>query len=162
MKPPSIESLKSLGSESALLDTPPEAFAEWWKELGAYATRFLGSVAEAPAFHAIKPVDSGSDAPPDSPQAFGDVLAEYDRTALGNGITPTSGRFFGYIPGGGIPAAAVGDFVAALTNPYSGAYNACPGAVDIENQVVELAARSARAFPRRAGELCKAAGRSRR
>src|SRR5690606_36630725 len=48
----------------------------------------------------------------------------------------TSGRFFGYIPGGGMPAAAIGDLVAALTNRYAGTYGASPGAADIENQVV--------------------------
>lgn len=135
MKTPSVETLESLGREAALLDAAPD-FPEWWKELGDFASRFLGGVNSAPAFYGLRPVDSGSAAPSETPQSFAGVLSEFERTALGNGINPASGRFFGYIPGGGMPSAAVGDFVAALTNRYSGAYNACPGAADIENQVV--------------------------
>src|SRR4051812_38528845 len=114
MVTPSIEVLRSLESESVLLDMPPEAFSQWWKELGTYASRFLGGIGEAPAFHGLRPVDSGSPAPSEGPESLMAVLAEYDRTALKNGINPASGRFFGYIPGGGIPSAAIGDFVAAL------------------------------------------------
>jgi glutamate/tyrosine decarboxylase-like PLP-dependent enzyme len=41
-----------------------------------------------------------------------------------------------YVPGGGLPSAAIGDFLAALTNRYSGNYGACPAAAEIENVCV--------------------------
>ena len=52
------------------------------------------------------------------------------------GISTTSGRFTGYIPGGGLYHAALGDFMAAVSNRYAGVFFASPGAVRIENQLI--------------------------
>jgi len=49
------------------------------------------------------------------------------------GITTTSPRFMGYIPGGGLFHSALGDLLAAASNKYSGFAPAAPGAVRIEN-----------------------------
>jgi glutamate/tyrosine decarboxylase-like PLP-dependent enzyme len=49
------------------------------------------------------------------------------------GITTTSPRFMGYIPGGGLFHSALGDMLAAASNKYSGFAPAAPGAVRIEN-----------------------------
>src|SRR5205085_2804181 len=42
-----------------------------------------------------------------------DVLAEFDTCVARPGIATASGRFTGYIPGGGLFHAALGDFLAA-------------------------------------------------
>src|SRR5699024_3403913 len=42
----------------------------------------------------------------------------------------------GYIPGGGIYASALGDFLAAVSNEYAGMSYASPGAAAIENEVI--------------------------
>ena len=39
----------------------------------------------------------------------------------------------GYIPGGGLFHSAIGDFLAAASNKYSGFASAAPGAVRLEN-----------------------------
>lgn len=52
------------------------------------------------------------------------------------GINPASGKHMGYIPGGGIYPTALGDYLAAVTNQYSGVYYAGPGAVQLENMVI--------------------------
>lgn len=52
------------------------------------------------------------------------------------GIKPASGGHIGYIPGGGIYAAALGDYLADVTNLYAGMYFASPGAVTIENELI--------------------------
>jgi glutamate/tyrosine decarboxylase-like PLP-dependent enzyme len=49
------------------------------------------------------------------------------------GFATTSPRFMAYIPGGGVPYAALGDLLAAASNKYSGFASASPGAVRIEN-----------------------------
>jgi aromatic-L-amino-acid decarboxylase len=49
------------------------------------------------------------------------------------GFATTSPRFMAYIPGGGVPHAALGDLLAATSNKYSGFASASPGAVRIEN-----------------------------
>lgn len=55
-----------------------------------------------------------------------------DRT----GLNPASGGHFGYIPGGGIYTAALGDYMAAITNRYAGVFYASPGAVRVENALI--------------------------
>ncbi|HEU4957572.1 MAG TPA: aminotransferase class V-fold PLP-dependent enzyme [Sphingomicrobium sp.] len=49
------------------------------------------------------------------------------------GFTTTSPKFMAYIPGGGLFHSALGDFLAAVSNKYSGFSSASPGAVRIEN-----------------------------
>jgi len=49
------------------------------------------------------------------------------------GFTTTSPRFMAYIPGGALFHSAVGDFLAAVSNKYSGFASASPGAVRLEN-----------------------------
>jgi glutamate/tyrosine decarboxylase-like PLP-dependent enzyme len=53
------------------------------------------------------------------------------------GINTTSGRFLGFIPGGGLVYSALGDFLAAIANRYAGVYHASPGAVTVENSLLK-------------------------
>ncbi len=57
------------------------------------------------------------------------------------GINVTSGRYLGYIPGGGLFHAALGDFLAAVANRYAGVFFASPGAVRIENMLLRWMAK---------------------
>lgn len=52
------------------------------------------------------------------------------------GVNLTSGRHLGYIPGGGLFHAALGDYLAAITNRYAGMFSISPGAVRIENMLL--------------------------
>lgn len=56
------------------------------------------------------------------------------------GGQPASGGYLAYIPGGGLYHSALGDFMAAVTNKYSGLFFAGPGAVRMENMLVRWAA----------------------
>ncbi len=53
------------------------------------------------------------------------------------GINPASGGHLGYIPGGGIFHSSLGDFIAAITNRYAGVFFASPGAVRMENMLID-------------------------
>lgn len=48
------------------------------------------------------------------------------------GLNAASGGHLGYIPGGGIYTSALGDYIAAVSNEYSGMYFGSPGAVEVE------------------------------
>jgi aromatic-L-amino-acid decarboxylase len=70
-----------------------------------------------------------------------DVLAFLGRSVDRPGITTASPRFMGYIPGGGLFHSAVGDFLAAASNKYSGFAPAAPGAARLENETASWLAR---------------------
>jgi len=53
------------------------------------------------------------------------------------GINTASGGHLGYIPGGGIYESALGDYLAAAINKYAGVFFASPGAVRIENSLIQ-------------------------
>lgn len=57
------------------------------------------------------------------------------------GINTAHGGHLGYIPGGGIYTAALGDYIADVTNKYAGVFYASPGAVRIENALIEWTAK---------------------
>lgn len=70
-----------------------------------------------------------------------ELLAYFRRAVEQPGITTTSPRFMGYVPGGGLFHSALADFLAAATNKYAGFASAAPGAVRLENAVVAWLAR---------------------
>lgn len=65
-----------------------------------------------------------------------DVLAVVRDAVDVPGLSPPSAGHLGYIPGGGVYAAALGDYMAAVTNRYAGVRFACPGAVEMEEVVL--------------------------
>ncbi len=65
-----------------------------------------------------------------------DILELIDENVIPPGLNPVSGKHFGYIPGGGIFSSALGDYLSALTNRYSGVFYASPGAVALENRLI--------------------------
>ena len=61
------------------------------------------------------------------------ILAEHvDRP----GLNPASGGHMAYVPGGGVFAASLGDYLADIGNHYSGVFYATPGAARLENLLV--------------------------
>lgn len=53
-----------------------------------------------------------------------------------NGQNPTGPSFFAYVPVGNVYHGALADYLAAVSNRFTGRSHACPGAVRIENQVL--------------------------
>ena len=71
------------------------------------------------------------------PYAIDGLLERVDESVVRPGILPAHGGHLGYIPGGGLYSAAVADYVAAVTNEYTGVWFAGPGSVEMENLVLE-------------------------
>ena len=108
-----------------------------------HAQRFLAGLEEGPSYAAWTEADAAALAAP-FPEVGRDpeaVLAEFDACVARPGIATASGRFTGYIPGGGLFHAALGDFLAAATNKYAGFAPAAPGAVRLENAVANWLAQ---------------------
>lgn len=108
-----------------------------------HAQAFIGGLEDGPSYAAWTDANAAALAAP-FPETGRDpeaVLAEFGDCVAKPGIATASGRFAGYIPGGGLFHAALGDFLAAATNKYSGFAPAAPGAVRIENAVADWLAR---------------------
>lgn len=73
--------------------------------------------------------------PPDTAVPIDEVLDVVDR-ATRAGLDTASGRFLGYVPSGGLFAAAIGTFLGAVTNQYTGGAHAAPGLVALEESVL--------------------------
>ncbi|MDH5476474.1 MAG: aminotransferase class V-fold PLP-dependent enzyme [Cyclobacteriaceae bacterium] len=72
-----------------------------------------------------------------SKKSLQDILTLYSKGVATKGINAASGGHLGYIPGGGIYTSALADYIAAVTNEYAGMYFASPGAVSIENELID-------------------------
>ncbi len=77
---------------------------------------------------------------PEQGMALEEALALLEREVVPPGAHPASGAHMAYIPGGGIYHAALGDFLAAVTNKYAGVFVPGPGAVRLENRMVRWTA----------------------
>ena len=73
----------------------------------------------------------------EEPAPIEDLLALLSETVTEPGLNPASAGHLGYIPGGGVYAAALGDYLADVTNEYAGVSFAGPGAVKMENMMLE-------------------------
>lgn len=101
----------------------------------AYGERFLQSLPDRLTY--VPETDGGAslyESPiGDAPADIESLLRVLDTSVDLTGINPTAGGHFGYIPGGGIFPAALGDYLAAVTNRYAGVFFANPGAVRMEH-----------------------------
>ncbi len=71
---------------------------------------------------------------------IGAAIELLEQAVMHPGSNPASGGYLAYIPGGGIYHAALGDYLAAVSNKYAGIFFAAPGAVRMENMLVRWAA----------------------
>lgn len=103
-----------------------------------FIQEFLEGLPSAPAYFDRSDSGAGIRDTPITEKGIGlesalSQLSEHVNTA---GINTTSARFLGYVPGGGLFYAGLGDWLAAATNRYSAVFFASPGAVQIENQLL--------------------------
>jgi len=76
----------------------------------------------------------------EDPSDIPELLELYHRSVNTPGLNPASGGHLAYIPGGGLYASALGDFIAAITNRYAGVFFGGPGAVRMENMLIRWCA----------------------
>jgi aromatic-L-amino-acid/L-tryptophan decarboxylase len=133
-----IDRLRALEPLTRPLEPGAEERAALSGAVLAHAESFLSWLETAPAFCA----DEGSaaalaEAPiGHNPIGMARALSVLSRHVDGKGQNTTAAGFFAYIPVGSTYLAALGEFLAAASNQYSGNFLASPGAVRIENQVL--------------------------
>ena len=133
-----VDRLANLEPESRRLDPDESQRLQWLGEVRDYGESFLATLPEDRAFQTSDSQGSGVlDLPIDEePRQLEELLSMMSTEVDGPGINPASGGHLGYIPGGGLYPASLGDYLAAVTNRYAGVFFASPGAVRMENMLV--------------------------
>lgn len=131
------EHILQLEEISKKLEPTIKKRAEWNQGIQEYADNFLNTLDDQKAFvlgedgKDILKLEFGSE-----PKNLDDLLKILKKNVDSVSLNPASGGHLGYIPGGGIFPTAMGDYLAAVTNRYSGIFFGGPGAVRIENQLI--------------------------
>jgi aromatic-L-amino-acid/L-tryptophan decarboxylase len=99
-----------------------------------FASRFVDGRYDAPS-HDYDDVEalvrSLAGPPPREGRALDELIDVIDRAAS-KGFDTANPGFVGYIPGGGLYAAAIGDFLACVVNRYTGVSRPAPALVALE------------------------------
>jgi glutamate/tyrosine decarboxylase-like PLP-dependent enzyme len=130
--------LRELEKIARLLEPDALSRQQLLQHVIAYSQKYLEAVAHSPVY--ATHLDNGR-ALLDSPIAEEGIPIDQVLTLLHQnvdtlGVNPTSGRHLGYVPGGGLFHAALGDYLAAVTNRYAGLFFVNPGAVRMENMLL--------------------------
>lgn len=129
--------LRRLEALARQLDPDAAARKDMNRQAFDFADDFLASLARRGTYRADAAApDPAPFRPADAAGSVSEILGVLEREVLGTGINPASGGHFGYIPGGGIYPSALGDFLADVTNSYSGVHFASPGAAIMERSLV--------------------------
>ena len=133
-----LNKIKQLEQLSAGLDPSAIQRTEMTTLAIDYAESFLGKLPDMNTFEPDKGRNKLLE------QAFGEqaedmpgLLEMLDTAVIHEGINAASGGHMGYIPGGGIYPSSLGDFLADVTNRYSGVSFASPGGAKMEQQLVK-------------------------
>ena len=104
-----------------------------------YSEEFLHNIHDLPAFTASDTKGVGLHDSPiqDDAVDLDEILKLLKNNVDTPGVNPASGGHLGYIPGGGLYHGALGDYLAAVTNRYAGVFFASPGAVRMENMLLD-------------------------
>lgn len=138
-----VDQIKKLEEISMRLDPALGKRKEWEQQVISYSHNFLNDIENKKAFHhseipeaAIEEFEIKED-PSTLPSLINTIENGIDQT----GINPASAGHMGYIPGGGLYPSALGDYIAAVSNRYAGVYFAAPGAVKLENKLLQWMSR---------------------
>lgn len=138
-----IDHIKRLETESRSLEPGESLRSEYLDQAQAHAERFLKDLDDKPTYLLTSDEGSGllKHAIPETGIAMEEALELVADHVERPGLNPASGGHLGYIPGGGIYLSALGDFIGDVTNRYSGVFFANPGAVRMENMMVDWSAK---------------------
>ena len=132
-----LDELAKLEEIARRLEPDPEQRAALNRDVEAYASQFLDALPGLKTYVADDP--STAPQPPaiaDEPVGLAGALDYLACAVDKTGINPASGGHIGYIPGGGVYTAALGDYLADVFNRYSGVLFAGPGAVRLEKSLL--------------------------
>ena len=104
-----------------------------------YAQRLLNELPERPAYNQDKSaaLEIRRLLPQQGPRPIGELIDRVDASVTRPGLLPSHPGHLGYIPGGGLYASSLADYIAAVTNEYAGVSFVGPGSVAMENLILD-------------------------
>ncbi len=125
------------------------------KQVIDYTEHFINNIDSVRAYNISKEKEVGLLTSPisEDPINIEEVLSLLNNHVDNPGLNPASGGHLGYIPGGGIYYSALGDYLADIFNRYAGIYFAGPGAVRMENMLLQWIAGIMNYPPQAIGNL---------
>ena len=130
-----ILKLESLARQ---LETNPSQRKEWNSAVNQYADEFINNIFSTKAYQIGKLEDQAFDELDFKRSHPIEEVINFVKKEIDHyGLNPASGGHLGYIPGGGVFPAALGDYMASVGNRYAGISFGGPGAVKLENKLIK-------------------------
>ncbi len=129
------DKIKALNEVSALLEPSTDQRQSLITEAHDFADTFLNKVATMPTYSSAS-VDRDMSIRHEAVPLH-ELLDLFKTEVTQKGIQPAAAGHLGYIPGGGLYASALADYLVGVTNEYAGVHFASPGAVAIEHAVLD-------------------------
>ncbi len=133
--PPEQAKLAALAAAAAPLEPDAAERARLMALAADHVARFLTELPDMPAHSPWSP-DGAEEGFTAAARPFEPLLRHIADQVDRPGMATASPRYMAYIPGGGLFASAIADFLAAAANKYAGYGPAAPGAVKLENDTV--------------------------
>jgi glutamate/tyrosine decarboxylase-like PLP-dependent enzyme len=132
------QQIKKLEQQARKLEISANDRQSLLKQATNYGEEFLSTLHKKPAYVDDESMGKGVYGLPfeEQPKEFDQLLEMLKSEVDTTGLNPASGKHAGYIPGGGLYPSAIADYLAAVTNRYTGVFFSSPGAVRIENMCI--------------------------
>lgn len=131
-----IEALEKISRQ---LEPTSQQRSELRTAVVQYTEKFLEDIYTLPAYNVTDDKGSGIWNSPvsEDPMDMETAMKLYEYNIDRPGLNPASHGHLAYIPGGGIYLSALADYLADVTNRYAGVFYAGPGAVRLENMLIQ-------------------------
>ncbi|UCF20764.1 MAG: aminotransferase class V-fold PLP-dependent enzyme, partial [Gemmatimonadota bacterium] len=134
-----IKRIRRLEQIARKLEPGPEEREQIRVAAVDYAEDFLNKLPHAKTYEADKSKARDLRRSPisDEPTEVEEVIRLVRECVDKPGLNPAAAGHLAYIPGGGIYYSSLGDYLAAISNRYAGVRFAGPGAVEMENLLLD-------------------------
>ncbi len=133
------DKIREFESASALIEPDSKRRHQLFQQVNEYTEEFLQTINDRNAY-----IQSGLDGKGISDAGINEdgvgidnILQMYKDNVEQQGISTVSGKFMGYIAPCSMFYSALGDYIAAITDPFSVDYSASPGAVRMEKTLLD-------------------------
>jgi aromatic-L-amino-acid decarboxylase len=141
------------------LEPEPESLREWTEAVSRFVVEHVASLAQQPSHDGdgVEAVKAGLLGPaPEHGRPLSELLERLS-PAIAKSFNTAGPGYLAFIPGGGLYAAALADFIACAVNRYVGVRGAAPALVQIEETAVRWMA-DLMGYPASAGGILTSGG----